>query len=316
MTELLRHAGALGTYSDRLAMEGLPFVTTYGGNVFWVCSKGKHGSAGTFSRPVATLAEGLALCAADNDDKVVVKPGHTETITGVGGITMDKGGVKVIGLGRYNSRPTFLMDGAATVTCLVTADNCGVYNCLFKAGHADIVTFSTITGKGCTFEGNQFADNTSGENFISVFNAGAADYDYDGLQLINNEMDFNTDVAVLLPINLLKSSRDVKIIGNKICGDFDTSAYAAIYSVNTLHHFNIQIAFNLIHNEHDANGGICISVGSTTSTGFMHDNLAFTNDVAAATPFVAAAAGLGQMENYHAGDDSTSGYILLAIGAN
>ena len=308
-----RSSSSFGSYADGVVLRGMPILGLYPGNVYWVDSGGGGSSKGTFASPVATLAEGTALCTADNGDYVMIKPGHSETITGAGGITFDKAGVSYVGMGSYDSRPTFLMDGAATVTCLVTAANVSVYNCKFLAGHADITTFATITAKGCRFEACLFEDNVAGENFISVFNAGAADNDYDGLELIDNTLNFGTDAAVLLPINLLKDSQDVKIIGNKIIGDMDTSAYAAIYSVNTEHHMNIEISYNLIFSHHD-DAVVAISVGSTTSTGWIHNNYAKGEDDAGATPFVGAADGLGMFNNLWVGDASASGFVYPAIG--
>ena len=143
------------------------------------------------------------------------------------------------------------------------------------------------------------------------------DNDYDGLVFSNNIIDFTTaETAVLEPINMLKSSKDISIIGNEICGDFDSSNYAQIYSVNTLHHMNCEIAYNLIHNQHDANAAISISFGSTTSTGWIHHNLISASEDAASTPIISGAGGMKCFENYYSGDDSTSGYIYPAIGTD
>ena len=309
-----RSLSSYGSYADGVVLRGMPILGLYPGNVYWVDSNGGGSSKGTFASPVATLAEGTALCTANNADFVMIKPGHSETITGAGGITFDKAGVSYIGMGRYDSRPTFLMDGATTVTCLVTAAEVAVYNCKFLAGHASIVTFATISAKGCRFDSCVFDQNTSGESFVSVFNTSTTDNAADGLELINNVMDFGTETDTLLPINLLKDSRDVKIIGNTIIGDMDTSTYAAIYSVNSEHHFNIEIAYNKVFTHHDQDNIICISVGSTTSTGFIHNNYAKGEDDAGATPFIGAADGLGMFDNLWTGDASTSGFVYPAIG--
>ena len=273
-------------------------------------------SDATFAHPVATLAAGLALCANSNGDQIYIKPYHSETVTGAGGITLNKIGVDIIGLGHYNSRPRFLMDGAA-ITGLVTAADMSISNCVFSAGHADIACAFLVTAKGFTMDHCEFVENIVTENFVAVLQAGTADNDYDGLTFSNNVLDFTTaEVAVLSPINLLKDSKDVQIIGNKILGDFDTTPFACIYSVNSEHHMNCEIAYNLIHNQHSADGGIGISFGSTTSTGWIHHNLISANEASGSTPIVSGAAGMRCFENYYSGDNSTSGYILPVIGAN
>jgi len=289
------------------------------GNVFFLHNaKGRNTYSGKKpSIPFATLDMAMANCTADNGDIIYAMPGHSETITGAGGITFDVAGVSLIGLGRYSLRPTFLMDGGTTVTCLITAANCTMKNILFKAGHSDITVFGTITGKGFRCESCQWTDNLAGsENFIGIWNAGSSGNDYDGLQLINNVFDSRGDSATLTPFNLLQDSRDVRIIGNRFAGTFDSGAYACIYGVNSKHHFNIEIAYNQIWNAHTGNGAIAISVGSTTSTGTMHHNLSVASETSSSTPFVAAAAGLGQFENYYTGDDNSSGYLMPTIGAN
>ena len=55
----------------------------------------------------ATLDAALASCVANRGDTIFVTPNHTETMTGAGGITLDKAGVSIKGLGRYDARPAF-----------------------------------------------------------------------------------------------------------------------------------------------------------------------------------------------------------------
>ena len=308
-----RSANTLGSYADDVVMRGMPLFGLFPGNVYWVDSGGGGSSKGTFKSPVATLTEGIALCTANNGDYIMIKPGHSETITGAGGITMDKAGVSVVGLGQYDDRPAFLMDGSAAVTMLVTAANCAIYNCVFRSGHAAITTFCTISAKGCLFDSCLFEENVTGEEFIAVFKTSATAYAADGLELINNTLNFDDATGTTLPINLLAHSRDVKIIGNTIIGDF-ASTYEAIYSATaSFHHFNIEVAYNKIFTHHDASV-ICITIGSTTSTGFIHNNYAKGEDDAGATPFITGADGLGLFDNLWVGDADASGALYPAVG--
>ena len=314
MSTLRRSASTFGSYADGVVLRGMPVLGLYPGNVYWVDSSGGGSSKGTFASPVATLAEGLALCTANNGDYVMIKPNHSETITGAGGITLDKAGVSIIGMGRYDARPTFLMDGATTVTMLVTAANCAISNCKFLAGHADIATFATITGKGFLFEKNYVGDYVSGENFIKALTCGVADNDCDGLEIIGNVFNFGTDAAVLLPLHIVKDCDDIIINENKIYFDGDTTLFSAIYSHSDEIHYNAEIGYNMIHNLHDADELVGISFGSSGSTGFMHNNFVYSLDVAGATPFVSAATGISVFKNQHNYTGSTtSGYILPAI---
>ena len=117
------------------------------------------------------------------------------------------------------------------------------------------------------------------------------------------------DADCVPAIDLLKNSRDVKIIGNRIIGDFDGTPYAPIYSASGEIHTNILVAYNLIHNAHDGNAALCISIASVSTGWIVHNHaghLLNTGD----TPFLVAADGLYAGENY--GNDRagpTSGYL-------
>jgi hypothetical protein len=297
--------------ADRVTTGDVYFLSSSTTNTNDAPSNGKDPS-----KPFSTLDYAQSKMTAGNDDLLVVGANHTETVTGAGGITFDVAGAEIRGLGRYGTMPQILMDGS-TITGLVTGADMKVSNIHFLAGHADIACAFLVSAVGFHMDGCRFTENVATENFVAVLQAGVADNDYDGLIFSNNVLDFTTaEVAVLSPVNLLKDSKDVSIIGNKICGDFDTTPHAPIYSVNTEHHMNIEIAYNLIHNQHNADEECGIFVGSTSSTGWMHHNLVSAKDAAGATPFLAAAGGISCFENYYVGDDSVSGYILPAIGAN
>lgn len=285
------------------------------GKVFFVDSNlGNNSWSGKKpNRAFGTLDFALGKCTADKDDHIFVMPGHTETITGAGGITLDIAGVQVIGLGRYDARPRFLMDAGTAVTMLVTAANCSMENIVFAAGHADVVKFAHISAKGFRLHKCVIEENVANENFVRAITAGTADNDYDGLEI--SECDFRSpDGASVHAIELLKNSQDVKLIGNRIVGDYANTPYAPIYSPSAEIHTNIYIAHNKIHNQHDANAAVGISIANTASTGWIIYNLVGHQDAAGETPILAGAAGLFCAENYCAGVLGTaSGYLYPAV---
>lgn len=260
-----------------------------------------------------TLDAALDAVVASRNDKIVVCPYHTETITGAGGITLDKIGVDIMGLGRYDARPAFLMDGAATVSMLVTAADMSIDNIKFLAGHADINYLAHVSAKGFRMSNCRIEENTTDENFVDVIHAGTADNDYDGLELINNEFDL-VDDAVVTAIDLLKNANDVKIIGNRIRGDFNASPYAPIYCASTEVLINVEVLHNLIHNLHDANAAMAISMANTASTGWMMYNHCYGLDVAGETPFLTGATGIYCSQNYYTYQGTLSGFEYPAIG--
>src|SRR5687767_5634517 len=98
------------------------FVNSNGGTA-GVSAGGAHEGGRSPERPFATIGAATTAARAAKGDVILVGPGHAETITGAGGITVSKSGLTIDGMGEGALRPRFLMDGAATVTCLVTAAN-------------------------------------------------------------------------------------------------------------------------------------------------------------------------------------------------
>lgn len=302
--DMLYHLGGVPVVN----YNGNQFIT---GTAFFVDSNnGNAGNSGLKpTEALTTLDAALAKCTADKGDVIYLMPKHAETITGAGGITLDIAGVSIIGLGRYDSRPRFLMDGAATVTMLVTAANCSIENCVFAAGHADIVTFATITAKGFRCAYCLFEENVATENFLNVFSVGAADNDSDGFEAIG--CDFNSiDSAATGVITINKDQADIKIVGNHICCDCSASPYAPVYAPSTEVLTNVLVSDNVIHNNHDANAAVGISLANTASTGAIVRNLVGHQDLAGETPILGGAAGLFVAENYASGVLGTaSGYL-------
>jgi hypothetical protein len=259
-----------------------------------------------------TLDAALAACVASRGDTIFITPYHTETITGAGGITLDKIGVSIRGLGRYDARPSFLMDGAAC-SMLVTAADMSMENCVFNSGHADLAYFAHVTGKGFHFLNNFVGENVAEENFVIGISAGTADNDHDGLVVAGNNF-VGVDTAATGCIVLNKDNLDVRIIGNTIVGNFGTTPFAPILMPDDEIPLNIEIAHNVIHNQHNADAVVGISVLEAVGTGTMHHNLVYGLDVAGATPFLAGATGLACFENYYIFEGTTSAYLMPTKG--
>lgn len=310
----------MSTFPDMLYHLGGVPVINYNGNkfitgtAFFVDSV--NGNAGfTGLKPgeaITTLDAALGKCTASKGDVIYLMPGHLETITGAGGITIDKAGVSIIGLGTGSLRPTFLMDGANTVTALVTAADCYLENAIFKAGHADIAVCMTISAKNFHIKNCNFVENVAEENWVDIIHA-SGDNAYDGLIIEGCEFVMN-DAACVTAIDLLKNSADVKILNNRILGDFDATPYAPIYSASTEVHKNILVKGNLIWNAHDGNAAVGIAIANVASTGWIVDNHVGHQDLADETPFLAGAAGLYVGQNYASGVLGTaSGFIRPAV---
>ncbi|MCK4786889.1 MAG: hypothetical protein KAV87_24240 [Desulfobacteraceae bacterium] len=271
------------------------------------------GKGGTKSSPFATLDYALSQMTADNDDTLHIMPNHAETITGAGGITLDVAGANIQGYGRYDARPTFLMDGAAC-SMLVTAADVSIENCVFNSGHLALAYLALISAKGFRFAYNYVGENVATEDWVTVLQTlTTSDNAADGLEVVGNEIvGINATATGCVVLN--KNANDVKILGNMITGQFGVTPFAPIYAPSTEVMVNIDIGYNKIHNLHNADAAVGISVANTTSTGWMHNNYVYALDTNANTPFVAGATGLGCFNNKTVISGTMSGYDMPTLG--
>lgn len=117
------------------------------GNIVFVDSGASASGTGLSPEdPVLTLDEAFAKCTASNGDIVYVLEGHAETYSTTGTkATADVAGVRVIGLGKGASRPSFTFSHA-DATWVVSANGVSFENLLFITGIDSVVTFATVSG--------------------------------------------------------------------------------------------------------------------------------------------------------------------------
>ena len=141
------------------------------GKTFFVDSG--HGASGNSGRTpekaLATIAQALAKCTASNGDKIIVGPGHAETLTAE--ITIDKIGVSIIGQGNGRLRPALTANfSSAGDTLAIDAANVLVENIRFVASSASQnaqidITAADATIRNCVIE--QGASNLIGVTLAS-----------------------------------------------------------------------------------------------------------------------------------------------------
>lgn len=140
------------------------FITTdiiATGAVIWVDSvNGSDANSGLEGSPLATLAAAITAATANNGDIIVIKSGHTETLTSA--ITVNKAGVKIYGIGNGSSAPKFTVNASSIDGISITANNVEINNLYFPVGTTASnssrvnVDAANVRIKGCTFLCGQY----------------------------------------------------------------------------------------------------------------------------------------------------------------
>lgn len=295
-------------FPNGVTIRGFPVLNTYGGDVYWVNSAtGANGNKGTREKPFATLDYAIGRCTANNGDVIMVAPNHAETITGVGGITFNVAGITVVGLGVYNQRPRFLMDGATTVTAAVTGADTTIQNLVFAGGHNTIATCFDIDAVGFTSIDIEFEDNTTDEHFLIAYTVGSAtDNTCDGLTIVGNKW-YTLDAGPTAFISLTGDTDKATIVGNKVIADAASIQFLLHAAGDDLQ--GLCFTHNVVVTALSASD-IFIDNNQTDNTGYAAYNLAGHHDVASAILFDAD--GIRLFENYSTAVDTASGVILPA----
>ena len=136
----LRHRLLLALKEEKYRNELLSLLHgSLTGDTYYVDSgSGKSAALGTASdSPLATLAQALAKCTANNGDVIFLMPGHNEGI-GNAQIDINVAGVTIIGLGHGSSRPRFDFDHA-NASINVQSSNCVVKNITLLPSVTDVL---------------------------------------------------------------------------------------------------------------------------------------------------------------------------------
>lgn len=152
------------------------------GDVWFVDSAatGASDAAGygrTPDSPFATLSYAFSSDSVDSGDVVYLMPGHAETINAAADIAMDIAGVRVVGLGKGSSRPTFTWSTDTAATWTISGANCSVENVLCTTtGAIDVVAGILVTGADVSILNVEARDSGATSQFVDFlgFGAGAA----------------------------------------------------------------------------------------------------------------------------------------------
>lgn len=281
-------------------LPGLPPTT---GKVFFVHSgTGSNSTKGGTAPddPLGTIAYAIGLCTASKGDVIIVMPGHAETIAAAGGITVDKAGVSIIGLGNGNNRPTITFSATGS-TFAISAANVTVRNLRVTSSVDEMVKMFHVTAAYCTLDGIEHFETASAQTIQFLLTTNAADY-----LTIQNCYHYQATVATAAQLWIqLVGPDNVRILDNTFILALQNGATCAVINATTAV-VNIEIARNTI-----------LQTGGTTqvsaillvaaSTGFVHDNRVAAN-ITTLAGTVALASAYGA-ENYTVVVANKSGII-------
>src|SRR6266705_1886887 len=191
-----------GGFASGITIRGMPIAVAHPGKVFWVSNattlsdrqlSGSDNNKGTFDQPFATIAGAIAQCVANRGDIVYVKPGHAESITAAGSISLNKAGVAIVGLGVGSYRPTLTWSTVAGANIQVSANNIFFSNFLCISTMATGFTTSafavltTVVANDLTIDNCEFRDSSATTGFLAIMTQGGTTANaMDGYTFTNN----------------------------------------------------------------------------------------------------------------------------------
>ena len=270
-------------FLDGITIRGVPILQSHSGKVFFVNNSsvlpsngisGSDANDGSYLRPFSTLDYAIGRCTAGRGDIILLMPGHAETVSAAGSITVDVSGVTIVGLGRGELRPIFGYS-ATTSTFLVTAANVSLANLVHKSNVASLATMTQISALDCTIENCEYREGSgSGLGFIEV---GTADNDTDRLHIKNCRF-YSTGSNQDHFIEILKDMIQIRIEDCEGTGDCDEGCIAIPAGGNAC--LDLQIKRCVFRNTQT--NIAAISINGTSCTGVIQDCLLITDTQASA----------------------------------
>ena len=285
------------------------------GTVFFVSSgTGSNDNNGTDpSTPKATVEAAVNACTANKGDKIIVMPGHAETVTSTS-VNLDVAGVSVICLGTGLERPTFTYSTAAATI------NVSAANCAFVGGHhignfLDVASaFTLAAAKDFRLIGNTFEDSTASLNFLSIVTTGATANSADQLTVAGNYW-YGLNTSPLAFISILSTIKNLNVVGNDV-NSKTTADVATFITFADKNSTGTRITDNslVVVGSTGAAVGIFLTGSGTAHNGIVARNLVTSLDTTAEL-IATAGTGLAFFENYYTGNADVSGKLWPVVDA-
>ena len=253
-------AGALLTYADD---QFDVYRSTFQGQVF------------------PSVATALAKCVSGRGDRIIVLEGHTENIAAADAWPF-VAGVKIIGIGSGDRRPTFTFT-VATATLLVDVAGVCISNCRFLcAGPAGTTALTvaapfTVSAADCVFAYNKFEVGIDADQIAAaLFTTTAA---ADNLVIYDNDVTSAAAAAAVTTLFSFVGADGLKFVNNRCRAGFSGAATGLLKFLTTAS-TNVYIAGNTLHQwTATSTGGIDMSA-DLANTGVIIANNFITEDTA------------------------------------
>lgn len=167
--------------------------------------------------PMSTIAAAMDRCVANRGDKIIVFPGHSETLTAQ--LDFDVAGVSVIGVGNGLLRPKLIVNGAIDLID-VSAANMLLQNFQMEIVTTDAATaMVNIDAAGFTMRDIRMIPSSGTENVVDciVLTANADDC------LLEDILILNKVVAVVSFIHFEGAASNVRLRRVNAFGDCSTA---------------------------------------------------------------------------------------------
>ena len=278
-------------------------IAEHPNNIWFVDSVTGTNSVGAGRNPDAPLASIAYAFSSDlvaAGDVIYVLPGHAETVNNTDRITCDIAGVKVIGLGWGNRRPTITFSTDTTADIDIDAANIMLKNLRFVGNIAALAAPIDVNAAGFVMEDcDWYVASATKDIDITILGVATAN------DMIIRRCRFNYDAsneATGVAVSAA-STEVIRIVGQDrtiiedcyMAGNFATAAINAI----TTKSMDIKILRNAIYNDQTADvaGVIDLVAGCT---GVIAHNYGFhgLHDDASALATIIDPASCAMIENY------------------
>lgn len=122
---------------------------------------------------LSTIDLAVAKCTANQGDRIIVLPGHVETVTAAGGLDLDVAGITLIGLGAGAARPKINFTTATTADMDVDAASITMVNFLFTGGIDALAGPIDVNASDFSLIGCEWRDVTGQATDVIIADANA-----------------------------------------------------------------------------------------------------------------------------------------------